>query len=77
MATNRGDNDESRAKATRELLGLATGMGFSLLIFVGGGAFLDSLFTTAPIFLLVGVFFALASIAVFLWKIVSASGSKP
>lgn len=76
MATNRGDKEERRAEESRTLVSLALGMGFSLLIFVAGGVLLDSLFHTTPVFMLIGVFFALASIVVFLWKIVAAGGSK-
>lgn len=76
MATNRGDNEERRSAATRTLVSLALGMGFSLLIFVAGGVLLDNVFHTTPVFMLIGVFFALASIVVFLWKIVAAGESK-
>jgi F0F1-type ATP synthase assembly protein I len=76
MATNRGDKNEGGSNSSRELVGLATSMGFGLLIFIGGGVLLDNLFKTSPIFLLVGFFFALASVVVFLWKIVQAGGKK-
>jgi len=73
LPTNRGKDDDSSSNLT--LVGLATGLGFSLLIFVAGGVLLDNLFHTTPVFMLVGVFFALGSIVVFLWKI-ATSGRK-
>ncbi len=77
MATNRDKKDGSSPDNTSSLVGLATGMGFSLLIFIGGGVFLDNIFKTTPLFVLFGVFFALASIGLFFWKIVQAAGTKP
>jgi hypothetical protein len=59
------------------LVGLATGLGFSLLVFIAGGVLLDNLFHSTPVFLLAGVFFAMSSVVVFLWKIIASTGRKP
>jgi F0F1-type ATP synthase assembly protein I len=76
MATNRDNKGDSGANSSKELVALATGLGFSLLIFIAGGVFLDNLFKTAPVFLLIGLVLAFTSIGVFLWKIIKSSETK-
>lgn len=76
MGTDKGKRDDDSTSSSNEIVSLATGMGFGLLIFIGGGVLLDNWLKTSPVFLLIGFFFALASIGAFLWKIATA-GRKP
>jgi len=76
MATNRGNKDENSSNSNTSLVSLLTGLGFTVVIFVVGGVLLDNLFHTSPVFILIGVFLGLASIAAFFWKVVSAGTSK-
>lgn len=74
MATDkdRRDNNQKGQSSYRTLASQVTSMGFSVVIFVLIGVFLDSTFKTAPIFILLGVFFSLASMGYILWQIVRA-----
>ncbi len=74
MATDRDKRDEElKAQSSyRSLASQAIGMGFSVVIWVGLGVFADSIFKTAPIFILVGVFFSLATIGYLMWQLVKA-----
>ncbi|HEX2912794.1 MAG TPA: AtpZ/AtpI family protein [Chloroflexia bacterium] len=66
------DKEKKRLSSSRQLANTAISLGFSVIIFVVIGVFLDSLFKTAPIFILIGVFFALASMAYFMWQLIKA-----
>lgn len=49
-------------------------LGFGVVFCVIIGVVLDNTFKTAPVFILIGVFFALATIVYFLWRLVKAAG---
>ena len=74
MTTERDKRDKDRQEQTsyRTLANQAIGMGFSVVIWVGLGVLVDSLLHTAPIFILLGVFFSLATIGYLMWQLVKA-----
>ena len=74
MAAGNNNQDEEKIRLTssRKLANTAVSLGFSVVIFVIIGVVLDSLFKTAPLFILLGVFFALASMVYFMVQLVKA-----
>src|SRR5436190_5514311 len=65
MPTDRDKRDDTQNRESsyvRKLVGEATSLGFSVFICVLGGVGLDNWLKTAPVFILVGVFLALATI---------------
>jgi F0F1-type ATP synthase assembly protein I len=78
MATD-GDkrNDDSKETqkqlSARELASNAISLGFSVAVFVIIGVVLDNIFKTAPLFVLLGVFFALASMVYFFVRLLRAA----
>ena len=69
---NNQDEENKRLSSSRQLANTAISLGFSVIIFVVIGVVLDNLFKTAPLFILLGVFFALASMAYFMWQLIKA-----
>lgn len=69
---NNQDEEKIRLASSRSLANTAISLGFSVVIFVIIGVVLDNLFKTAPLFILLGVFFALASMVYFMVKLVRA-----
>lgn len=69
---NNQDEEKIRLASSRSLANTAISLGFSVVIFVIIGVVLDNLFKTAPLFILLGVFFALASMVYFMVKLVKA-----
>ncbi len=69
---NNQDEEKIRLSSSRKLANTAISLGFSVVIFVIIGVVLDSLFKTTPLFILLGVFFALASMAYFMYQLVKA-----
>jgi F0F1-type ATP synthase assembly protein I len=69
---NNQDEEKRRLSSSRKLATTATSLGFSVVIFVIIGVVLDGLFKTAPLFILLGVFFSLASMAYFMWQLIKA-----
>ncbi len=74
MATggDKRDAEKRKAASSKELASSAISLGFSVAIFVILGVVLDNIFKTAPIFVLLGVFFALASMVYFFWRLIKA-----
>jgi F0F1-type ATP synthase assembly protein I len=78
MATD-GDkpgNESSKQLSGRELASTAISLGFSVAVFVILGVVLDNIFKTAPVFVLLGVFFALASMVYFFVRLFKAASTK-
>jgi F0F1-type ATP synthase assembly protein I len=75
MATNKNkrDQDDRKPRSSGELAATAASLGFTVVIFVVLGIVMDNWLGTKPIFLLVGIFFALASMVYFTWQIFNAS----
>lgn len=71
-SNNNQDEEKIRLSSSRKLANTAISLGFSVVIFVVIGVVLDSLFKTTPIFILIGVFFALASMVYFMYQLVKA-----
>lgn len=71
-SNNNQDEEKIRLSSSRKLANTAISLGFSVVIFVVIGVGLDALFKTAPIFILLGVFFALASMVYFMYQLVKA-----
>ena len=69
---NNRDEEKLRLSSSRKLANTAISLGFSVVIFVIIGVVLDNLFKTTPIFILLGVFFALSSMAYFMWQLIKA-----
>ncbi|MBN9388361.1 MAG: AtpZ/AtpI family protein [Chloroflexi bacterium] len=69
---NNQDEEKIRLASSRKLANTAISLGFSVVIFVVIGVVLDSLFKTTPLFILIGVFFALASMVYFMYQLVKA-----
>jgi F0F1-type ATP synthase assembly protein I len=69
---NNQDEEKLRLSSSRKLANTAISLGFSVVIFVVIGVVLDSLFHTSPLFILLGVFFALASMVYFMYQLVKA-----
>ena len=69
---NNQDEEKLRLSSSRKLANTAISLGFSVVIFVVIGVVLDSIFHTSPLFILLGVFFALASMAYFMYQLVKA-----
>jgi F0F1-type ATP synthase assembly protein I len=69
---NNQDEEKIRLSSSRKLANTTMSLGFSVVIFVVIGVVLDSLFKTAPLFILLGVFFALASMVYFMWQLIKA-----
>ncbi|MDB5080747.1 MAG: hypothetical protein JWP00_2671 [Chloroflexi bacterium] len=67
---NNQDEEKRRLSSSRKLANTAISLGFSVIIFVMIGVALDSFLKTAPIFILLGVFFALASMFYFMWQLI-------
>ncbi len=75
MATDGEKRDEEKKKAStfRSLSAELGGLGFSVVFFVIIGVVLDSLLKTAPLFILLGVFFGLFSLVYFMYRLVKNS----
>jgi len=69
---NNQDEEKVRLASSRKLANTAISLGFSVVIFVVIGVALDSFFQSTPLFILLGVFFALASMVYFMWQLVKA-----
>ena len=69
---NNQDEDKIRLASSRKLANTAISLGFSVIIFVVIGVVLDALFRTAPLFIMIGVFFALASMVYFMYQLIKA-----
>lgn len=69
---NNQDEEKIRLSSSRKLANTAVSLGFSVVIFVIIGVVLDNVFKTAPLFILLGVFFALASMVYFMVQLVKA-----
>ena len=69
---NNQDEEKLRLSSSRKLANTAISLGFSVVIFVVIGVALDSLFHTSPLFILLGVFFALASMVYFMYQLIKA-----
>jgi F0F1-type ATP synthase assembly protein I len=69
---NNQDEEKIRLSSSRKLANTTMSLGFSVVIFVVIGVVLDNLFKTAPLFILLGVFFALASMVYFMWQLIKA-----
>ena len=69
---NNQDEDKIRLASSRKLANTAISLGFSVIIFVVIGVALDALFHTSPLFIIVGVFFALASMVYFMYQLIKA-----
>ena len=81
MATNKDKRDDHETGSNQGLsLGTlansVASMGFAVLFFVLIGVFLDSTFHTQPLFILLSVFFSLASIVYLLWQLVTTKLPK-
>jgi hypothetical protein len=72
MAAGNNDQDEEkiRLSSSRKLANKAISLGFVVIIFVVIGVGLDALFKTPPLFILLGVFFALASLVYFMYQLI-------
>jgi F0F1-type ATP synthase assembly protein I len=72
MATgnDKPDNGNNDSSYTRQLVNEALSLGFAVVIWVVIGVVLDNVFKTAPVFVIVGVFMALATVFYFLWRII-------
>ncbi len=75
MATDPEKREENARKldSSRQLASQALSLGFTVVIFVIIGVVLDNVFKTAPLFILIGVFFALASMVYFFVKLIRSS----
>ncbi len=73
---NKRDNQQSQINSSKRLASDAISLGFSVVIFVLIGVGLDSVFKTAPLFILLGVFFALASMVYFMWRLIKTPTSR-
>jgi F0F1-type ATP synthase assembly protein I len=67
---NNQDEEKIRLSSSRKLANKAISLGFVVIIFVVIGVGLDALFHTAPLFILIGVFFALASLVYFMYQLI-------
>jgi len=73
---NKQSNKQAQLNSSKRMANEAISLGFSVIIFVLLGVGLDSLFKTAPLFILLGVFFALASMVYFMWRLINAPKSR-
>jgi F0F1-type ATP synthase assembly protein I len=75
MATdgNKQNDDRQKQLSARELASTAISLGFSVAVFVIIGVVLDNVFKTSPVFVLIGVFFALASMVYFFVRLLRAA----
>lgn len=69
-ADNNKQEEQKKISSSRKLANQAISLGFSVVIFVVIGVVLDSIFHTAPIFILLGCFFAVASMVYFMWQLI-------
>lgn len=69
---NNQDEEKRRRTSSRQLANQAISLGFSVIIFVILGVVLDNIFHTAPLFILLGCFFAVASMVYFMWQLIRA-----
>ncbi len=74
--SNKQHSKQSELNSSKRMASEAISLGFSVVIFVLIGVGLDSLFKTAPLFILLGVFFALASMVYFMWRLINAPRSR-
>lgn len=72
MATGRDKREPDRkmSSSARQLLNDTLSLGFTVVIFVLIGVFLNNVFNISPWGILIGVFFALASMVYFMVKLV-------
>lgn len=65
-----GTNSQNDTGYTRQLVNEALSLGFAVVIWVVLGVVLDNVFKTAPVFIIIGIFMALATVFYFLWRII-------
>lgn len=69
------EKNAQQVRTSKVLANSLLSLGFSVITFVIIGVVLDNVFKTTPTFILVGVFFALASMGYFMWKAIKAQQS--
>jgi F0F1-type ATP synthase assembly protein I len=63
-------------RASNSLVGFGFQIAGAFMLFVGGGYWLDGKFATSPLFILIGVVFALTAMGTLIWKLLRELDKK-